>query len=87
MKDEGRSMSEAEGRAISSRRDWFRALMRWTALTALAALTTVLLGRRGVSTRTDDCERVLSCRDCAQLAGCGLPQARHQRHRARQARG
>jgi hypothetical protein len=57
----------------SNRREMGRRMLRYLALTAIAVLSAVLLGRRG---GVDAGRRCLpACRGCTALATCNLPRA------------
>jgi len=65
----------------SSRRQWLAGLLRWGAVSALAAVTAVLIRRPGGDSN-GHCTQRLPCERCGSLARCPLPQAVTWRVRA-----
>lgn len=64
-----------DGTAVcaSSRREFFRALGRWSVWSLLAGGAAGLAARAWVGEST--CSQPLPCRACAQLETCALPEA------------
>jgi hypothetical protein len=59
-----------------TRRDFFRPLVRWTALSALLG-TWAVAARRGPGDAA--CTRAVPCQRCGAFKGCALPPARSAR--------
>jgi len=58
----------------NSRREWLSGLLRWGALSALAAVAALLM-RRSASSSSGRCVRREPCARCGSLAKCQLPRA------------
>jgi len=65
----------------SSRRQWLAGLLRWGAVSVLAAVTAMLIRRPGGDSNRR-CTQRLPCERCGSLADCPLPQAVAGRWRA-----
>jgi hypothetical protein len=63
----------------TTRREMCRTTLRCLALGGITVLSGVLVGR----TMSGGCRRQVSCRDCAALGDCGLPQALEAKRKER----
>ncbi len=59
----------------ASRREFVRSSFRYALLAGLAAVSVVLVRKRGATLTNQDCISNGICRACSSVSKCGLPQA------------
>jgi hypothetical protein len=59
----------------ASRREFVRSSFRYALLAGLAAVSVVLVKKRGAALPGQTCINEGICRGCGSVADCGLPQA------------
>ena len=68
-------MKTARPNETANRREFLRGGARYALLAGLAAVSTVLVKRRGASLPDQTCINEGICRGCGAVSDCGLPQA------------
>jgi hypothetical protein len=68
-------MKTEQTKAAANRREFLRGGARYTLLAGLAAVSALLVRRRGAVLPGQTCINNTICRGCTAVSGCGLPQA------------
>lgn len=77
-------MKPAQTNEPANRREFFRGSVRYALLAGLAAVSAVLVRKRGAPLAGQTCVNRGFCRGCGAVTDCGLPQAlsfKHATHR------